>query len=819
MFQNISEELDQEEYEDVNIRNKTRFKSILKNMFKIQNILVYIIAFCISTVKMGIDITPFGIAMFAVACGSAIPAGIVLIAAGLGTLIGLGFSSFIEFAITSVLFLGLTIIFKPRMADEYRNEINKVGTQLFIATLLVQIGKYVMGDFLLYDLFVCIIGSILTYVFYKIFVNSIIVIKEFHIKTAFSVEEVIGASVMLAITAYAFNGITIMGLSVSNIVAILLTLLLGWKNGILVGATSGVSIGVILGMISVASPIQIAVFGISGMFSGILNRFGKLGVALGFIFGNVLITYIANGNTSIIISGREIFIASLGLLLIPKTVEINIQDLIGKNKLLETVGDKRLGTNKEMTDDLNNVSNTLDEMIRSYDEAAATLVEENQDEKVEEEIKVKQFIEDFLNELDNYQDNIFYEELVQNEENMLSQIYNKCVEKDIIVEKDLMQVFEANNSFIVITDEKIKEDLIQIVKIANRVHRLNSMNDFWKHKELDNKKTMSTQLKGVSKAISNIKEKVSTDNQFEDKSKEIEILLKQRNIECKNVNIKQNTNKKIIVRLSLDVNDNTLKENDKIKSIENLLTKIFKDSISFQRDFKNIEKEEYEQTYASSDKYTLQVGTSKTIKHESEVSGDSNMQIRLDDGKYMLLVSDGMGTGKEARKSSRLVIKMMKNLLSSGFDKKETIDLINSTISLSAKDEMYATVDMSILDLYEGTIEFVKNGACATYIKNKNKVSKIKLENLPIGIVEDTEISTCQRNVHEGDIIIMCSDGITESRESIDGEDWLEDFIKNINTNNVQKIADLILAEAIDNGYGIAKDDMTVVVSKVVVKK
>ena len=41
-------------------------------------------------------------------------------------------------------------------------------------------------------------------------------------------------------------------------------------------------------------------------------------------------------------------------------------------------------------------------------------------------------------------------------------------------------------------------------------------------------------------------------------------------------------------------------------------------------------------------------------------------------------------------------------------------------------------------------------------------------------------------------------------------------LIKEINTNNVKKMADIILNEAIDNGYGILKDDMSVIVAKVV---
>ena len=44
------------------------------------------------------------------------------------------------------------------------------------------------------------------------------------------------------------------------------------------------------------------------------------------------------------------------------------------------------------------------------------------------------------------------------------------------------------------------------------------------------------------------------------------------------------------------------------------------------------------------------------------------------------------------------------------------------------------------------------------------------------------------------------------------GEEYI---IKEIQTDDVQKIADIILNEAIDNNYGTQKDDMTVIVMKV----
>ena len=64
----------------------------------------------------------------------------------------------------------------------------------------------------------------------------------------------------------------------------------------------------------------------------------------------------------------------------------------------------------------------------------------------------------------------------------------------------------------------------------------------------------------------------------------------------------------------------------------------------------------------------------------------------------------------------------------------------------------------------------------------------------------------------------MCSDAVLQNTSN-SSEEWLENFLKNVSTNYVQKIADLILAEAIDNSYGVAHDDMTVIVSKIVKRK
>lgn len=117
--------------------------------------------------------------------------------------------------------------------------------------------------FLVYDLLASFVFAILTYIFYKIFSNSITLIKDYGIKQAFTIEEVIGASLLASIAVYSLNGLNVFGLSISNILSIMLVLFLGWKHGMLVGATGGITIGMVLGIIGSSSPVLVAAYAIS----------------------------------------------------------------------------------------------------------------------------------------------------------------------------------------------------------------------------------------------------------------------------------------------------------------------------------------------------------------------------------------------------------------------------------------------------------------------------------------------------------------------------------------------------------------------------
>lgn len=177
------------------------------------------------------------------------------------------------------------------------------------------------------------------------------------------------------------------------------------------------------------------------------------------------------------------------------------------------------------------------------------------------------------------------------------------------------------------------------------------------------------------------------------------------------------------------------------------------------------------------------------------------------------------GHGKDAKQASKFVINTLNSFLEKGFEEDDVVKLINSELNLNKNDEMYASLDMSVLDLYTGNISIIKNGACNTYIKNKkNSIDIYKSKEMPVGIIENINLLHENVELNEGNIILMCSDGLLESKQD-SKEDWIGKFLRDVNTTNVQKIADMIVNEAIDNSYGSAKDDITVIVARIIKRK
>jgi len=212
----------------------------------------------------------------------------------------------------------------------------------------------------------------------------------------------------------------------------------------------------------------------------------------------------------------------------------------------------------------------------------------------------------------------------------------------------------------------------------------------------------------------------------------------------------------------------------------------------------------------------VETGVAFAAKGGELISGDSYATIELGTGKYAVAVSDGMGNGERAHYESRETLRLLQKILQTGMDESIAIKSINSILALRTTEDMYATLDLAIIDLQNAATKFLKIGSMPSFIKRGNKVIKVEASNLPMGILKEVEFDVVSEQLKSGDLLIMMSDGVFEGPMNVENHDvWMKRKIQELKTNDPQEVADLIIEEVIRQCGGEIEDDMTVVVAKV----
>ena len=201
----------------------------------------------------------------------------------------------------------------------------------------------------------------------------------------------------------------------------------------------------------------------------------------------------------------------------------------------------------------------------------------------------------------------------------------------ILQEKNIIQESDIRNNICI-----NKSNLVKGLNYAYEIYKLNKD---WQSKVNENKKLVAKQLRGVSKAITSVKNGI---------------------------------------------------DEEKISN-ENLLGAGFK----------------------------LEVGMARLNKKDSKVSGDTTEFARLRNGKVMLGLGDGMGSGENAAKSSKKVLELFQKYINTGLEKKEALDLINSYMLLGENKNNYSTLDAVIFNPNDAMLEFIKFRSLSNFYKTR----------------------------------------------------------------------------------------------------
>ena len=351
-----------------------------------------------------------------------------------------------------------------------------------------------------------------------------------------------------------------------------------------------------------------------------------------------------------------------------------------------------------------------------------------------------------------------------------------------------------------------------INKMINNIN--NKINAFKNYSnmvvEIDNSKLLlASQLSGVSSLLKNLSTEVNSNINF-DAKKEEKLLneLKYNDIDCTDALIYNQTSNIMIVTLIVKTEDINYQK------ITEIVSKALKHKVTvFNEEYCSLPSYSI-LSLKTAPKYEIVFGSSNLPKTGNEVSGDCFSLIRIDNDKFMIALCDGMGSGTKASEASNLAINLIENFYKAGFDDDVIVSSINNLLTLGGH-EIFSAIDICVIDLQKGWADFVKMGSPNSFIKNKLETTMVSGDALPIGIVEEAKPYTKQVVLKLNDMIILCSDGITDAFR---GDENLNNFINNLEAYNPQEVSNQILERAKVLNNGIASDDMTVIVARIFVQ-
>lgn len=206
--------------------------------------------------------------------------------------------------------------------------------------------------------------------------------------------------------------------------------------------------------------------------------------------------------------------------------------------------------------------------------------------------------------------------------------------------------------------------------------------------------------------------------------------------------------------------------------------------------------------------YEIEIYSSSVCAAGSKISGDSSSVFADNTGVNYVILSDGMGSGKNAAIDSHLVIGMFRRLICGGMDCNSVVRLINSIMVTKSREESFATLDAVRIDLDTCRMTSIKSGAAATIIRTGEEIIKISSPTFPIGINKQAELYMSDHELGEGDMIIMFSDGISENAYTFIRELLLNEY-------DTKDIVREITAKADIFNTSLHSDDITVIGIKI----
>jgi stage II sporulation protein E len=218
--------------------------------------------------------------------------------------------------------------------------------------------------------------------------------------------------------------------------------------------------------------------------------------------------------------------------------------------------------------------------------------------------------------------------------------------------------------------------------------------------------------------------------------------------------------------------------------------------------------------FRQKEKYVLKTGAVKASKLVGKPSGDNYAVLTPGLGETAIILSDGCGTGEQAHMESSLVTSLIGRFLQCGFRGSGMVSLISSVLLLASGADSYSTLDMCLVNLFDGGLKIAKSGASLTFIKHEDWVETISASGLPLGILPDVRPEVTEKRLYHGDTVIVLSDGVLDGLPVEEKEGLLQEMIRELPDLGPKDMAGAVLMASLRKRYYEPIDDMTVIAGR-----
>ncbi|MDX8047717.1 stage II sporulation protein E [Gracilibacillus sp. S3-1-1] len=670
---------------------------------------------------------------------------------------------------------------------------------VFVAASVPRISIYAMTTKLTYlEWVIALVEGVLAAVLLLIFMQSIPLLSPKRYKPLLKNEEIVCFIILLASVLTGVIGVELYQAQLEQVFARYLVLLLALVGGAAIGSTVGVVAGLILSLASIANLFQMSLLAFAGLLGGLLKEGRKLAVSVGLLVSTLLISLYGDSFEYLATALLESVLA-IGLFLLTPSSWI---------KQLAKYVPGTVEHVNEQEQYLQKVRNVTAHRVERFSNVFKALSHSFQTESKDRE---EQDIE-----VDYYLSNVT-EKTCQTcfkKETCWVQQFDKTYH----LMKGVKEQLETDNQLNNMTNRQFENHCMKSKKVIDTMQQELSFfqaNKQLKKQVLESRRFVADQLNGVSEVMESFANEILKEKENHEQQ-EIEIVaaLKHVGIELEKLDIYTLEKGNIDIEMVICFQEY---HGEAAKIIAPILSDILDETVIVAtEDLSPLAKGHSFFTFGSARKYVIDTGVAHAAKGGGLISGDCYKSLDLGAGKHALAISDGMGNGNRAHEESTETLRLLQQILESGLHEQVAIKSINSILALRTNEEIYATLDLAMIDLHRAVVQFLKVGSTPSFILSNNKVEKVEASNLPIGIIQEVEVDVVSAQLRSEDFLIMMSDGIFEGPKNIENVDlWLEQKLLEMETREPQEIADLLLEEVIRTQGGEIEDDMTVLVAQI----